>query len=646
MTRLLRPAGELLFLLPALAACGVLARLHPEAAQAAPAYLLYAAGFLILPSYALGRLLLRQSRGFMERTCLGFPVCQGLLFTLAWGGSRLGLSWWCALALPALGLFAVWDLLGRSGEDKRSEPFVILSGTLAAAVALALCCISFARTPLPLPGAPAALYYDDSLMAMGIMSAQKAMLSGLPYLDARFGDIPATYHILHFVNNAVAQLLTGAHPIFLQLFLSPILTWSMLAGGLAAGCRRLAGFGRAETVLAALLVFFSSGREFTAIPWMQSLVYFHTYFASLPAAVLLFLTLFGSLSGRLARLPALYTTLLFLAASAAKSVLLLLTPLSLLPVLAYRAWTRRLGRDDLFFSAGLLATALLLRTIEYHSAGQLLFKKFNLINSVLDFAVTGAELAPYALLLLLLAGRDRLCAYKVGQARQYLLFAGTMFLLSVALTRAIEFVGGSQYFFWYARLAVLLGVSGCLGWAFRKRIRPVLLAAAGVTAAALLLFAWNFDHVSGDRLGSPAEARLDRGEWDGLLWAFAHLDHDKRFLCNRTQYVETVNGHPRPARTYDYLAASGLYGYAWQFEWLPADQAAEIQARLKRAEAFWNAPGPTERRAALRALPVDYLFVNKWEGAPDCSGLDGVRLTYSNPSLAIYDLRGLRGPGG
>jgi hypothetical protein len=43
---------------------------------------------------------------------------------------------------------------------------------------------------------------------------------------------------------------------------------------------------------------------------------------------------------------------------------------------------------------------------------------------------------------------------------------------------------------------------------------------------------------------------------------------------------------------------------------------------------------------------VDYLFVNKREGAPDCSGLEGVRLAYATPSLAIYDVRGLRGPGG
>lgn len=633
---------ELLFFAPAVAAYAFLALLYPALTQDILRYGLFSFGFVVLPSYSLGRLLLRSSVGFMERVCLGFPVSQGLLFLLAWGGSRMGLSWWGALGLPLLGLYAIWDLLGRRGGNKRTEPFVILLGTLTATVGLALTCLYFSRIPLPVEGVPAGFYYDDSLMGMGIFSALKAMLSSQPYMDGRYGDIPATYHILLFVNNAVAHLVTGIHPYLLHLYIYPVMFWSMLAGGVATGCRRLAGFGKPETVLAVCLLFFSSGLDFTAIPWLQMFMYFHTYFASLPAAALFGLLLFGVLSGRLERLPILYATILFLTASATKSVILLLVPLALAPVLMYRACTRKLGLDDLRFAAGLLACALVLRVIEYPSTGQLLIKKFNLLNSVMDFVVTGMELLPFALLLLLLARQDRLAAYKVGQHRQYLLFAGSMFLLSVGLTRSIEFVGGSQYFFWFTRLYLLIGVAGCLGWAFQKRMRQVLMATLGVTAAAILLFGGHLVEIVMRPSAAPSpEASMDKGEWDGLMWAYANLDRSRRFVCNRTDFLEMRGGNPTPARYYDFLAVSGMYGYTWTYEWLPANIIADVSKREARVRAFWRAGTPEEQLLALREIPVDYLFVSKRAKQLDYSGLSGILRVYTNPSLDIYDLRGI-----
>lgn len=633
---------ELLFLAPAVAAYAFLAMLYPVLTQDILRYGLFCVGFVVLPSYALSRLLLRSSVGFMERVCLGFPVSQGLLFLLAWGGSRMGLSWWGALALPSLGLYALWDLLGRRGGNKRTEPFVILLGTLTATVGLALCCLYFLRIPLPAEGVPAGFYYDDSLMGMGIFSALKAMLSGQPYMDGRYGDIPATYHLLLFTNNAVAHLVTGIHPYLLHLYIYPIMFWSTLAGGIAAGCRRLAGFGKPETLLAVCLLFFSSGLDFTAIPWLQMFMYFHTYFASLPAAALFGLLLFGVLSGRLERLPILYATMLFLTASAAKSVIMLLVPLGLVPVLLYRAATRKLCLDDLRFAAGLLASALLLRAIVYRSTSQLLIKKFNLLNSVMDLVVTGAELLPFALLLLLLARQDRLAGYKVGLHKQYLILVGGMFALSVALTRSIEFVGGGQYFFWFTRLYLLIGVAGCLGWAFQKRMRVVLTAALGVAAAAVLFFGLRMVEINKPPLTAPSlETTMDKGEWNGLMWAYANLDRSKRFICNRADFIEVRSGNPTHARYYDFLAVSGMYGYAWPFEWLPTDTARIISERLAKTQAFWEAETPLQQEQALREIPADYLFVSKRAKQLDYTVLSGILQVYTNPSLDIYDLRGI-----
>lgn len=634
-------ARELLFLVPAALAYAFLAQLYPSLAQDILRYALFSIGFIVLPSYALGRLLLRFSAGFMERVCLGFPVSQGLIFLLGWGGSRIGLSWWGALAMPALGLYAIWDLMGRRDAARRTEPFVVLLGTLGATIGLTLCSIYFFRIPLPTEGVPAGFYYDDGLMGMGIFSAMKAMVSGTPFVDGRYGDISATYHLLHFANTAVAHLVTTVHPYLLHLYIYPVLSWTMLAGGVAAGCRRLAHFGKPESVLAFCLLFFTSGFEFSAIPWFQTVMYFHTYFVSIPAAVLLGLVFFGIFSARMERLPCVYTTLLFFAASAAKSVVLLLVPLALVPVLIYRVWNRKVNLDDLRFAAGLLVSGLVLRAIEYKSTGQLLFKKFNLLNSVMEFVASGLELAPFALLIFLLARQDRLAGYKVGQHKQFFIIVIAMFLLSVGLTRSIEFVGGGQYFFWYTRMFLFIGVSGCLGWAFQKRMRTVLAATLCVTAAAVMLFTLRTSEIYRAPSIPTIESTMDKGEWDGLMWANAHLGLNKRFICNRMEFVEMRQYGPSRARYYDFLAVSGLYGYAWPYEWLPADTGREVSKRLAKVQAFWDAETPQSVLQALQGIPAEYLFVSKRFKHQDYSGIPGITRIYTNPSLDIYDLQGI-----
>lgn len=641
-------ARELLFLVPGLAAAGLLAHAHPELQPGLWRLGLFLLGFLLLPAYALGRLLLRTGAGFMERACLGYPAAQALLFLAAWGGSRLGLSWWAALALPALGLYAVWDLMprrGRSGAENRSDAFAAVAGPAASTVALAIFCLGVLKlSPLPAPGAPAGFYCDDGLMTMGSFSALKAMLSGQNFMDGRFGDLPATYHILLFVQNAMAHLFSGVHMLYLQVFFMPALNLAMLGGSIAVGARRLAGFGRWQTALVLVLLLFTAGVDFIANGWLQIFFYHHTFTASFLAALMLGFTLFGVLHEKGGRLPVTYTVLTFLAASAAKSVVLLQVPLALLPVLAYRLYKRKIGRDDLLFSAGILATGLLLRAIEYRSTGQLIFKKFNLFNTAMDIIVPGAELLPYAALLLVLANQDRLSAFKVGLHRQYLIFCAALFALAVALTRSIEFVGGGQYFYWYARYFLLIGVAGGLHWAFARRLRPVLAA----TALVALVGVGGFVLAAGSfyREAKPYTApdvTMDRGEWDGLMWANKNLPGTARFACNRFEFIETRKGHDIHRPYYDYLAVSGMYGYAWIFEWLDEATAREVKGRLEKLRAVWSAKDAQAQGEALRALPVEYLFVSKRQVPYDFTGVEGIHRVYSNPTFDIYDIRDAAG---
>ena len=632
--------SELSGLLPVLAAYAVLVRLHPQLGLDPVRYLAYAVGFILLPSYACARLLLKMDLGVAERICLGFPVSQALLFLLAWGGSRLGISWWGALALPGLGLFALWDMVVVRGQARRSEPFFHIAVTDITAISLALCLRSFIQAALPGEGAHVVIQGDDAFVVMSTFSAIKGLLTGLPYMEGRFGDLPFAYHILMMVNNGVAHLVTGIHPLKLQLHIYPVLSWCLLAGAVVAGARRFAGFDRTQTVLAACLLFYSSGVIFEATPWVQMFGTFHTYFPSLPGAIILGMLLFGVLTGRLASFPGAYFCPLFFAVCAAKGVPLVLVPLSLLPVLAYRLVKRQLGLQDLKFTAGVLVSGLVLRLIEYTSFGQLAFKKFNLLNSSLELFANALEIAPFVLVIGLVATHNRLTRHELLKSRQYILFVASLFIACISLTRAIDFIGGEQYFFWYFRIFLMIFVASYFGYALLLRNTTVRVAIAAVVLGAVSVFLF-YQHQTIDAEKDREYISLNENEASGLLWAYNSLDHGARMLTNSSTYVFSHNGVLGSYGPMDYLAVSGLYGYAWTYPWLPDRDRTVVDARLAKANAFWKAKTPEERQRLLAELPVDYLFVRKREDKGlDYTGLAGVRRIYTNEDLDIYALRG------
>lgn len=631
--------SSLAILAPPLAAYALLGWLYPEIAQGILLYCAFSMGYILLPGYAFSHLLLPLRLGVAERICLGYPISQAALFLLAWGGSRLGTLWAGYAVLPVLSLYAFWDIARTKSEDRASPLFFLLLSAGASALALALCFFYFLGTPFPTAGHPVGYYYDDALMTLGAFSAAKAMVSGLPFMDGRFGDIPTTYHIMLFVNNAMAHLVTRVHPLTVQVFLYPVLHWALTVGAVVAGCRHLAGFSRTQTILAVCLVFFTAGFTFNAIHFIQTFSYFHTFFYSFPPALVFGLLLYGVLSDKLPRAPVLYCALVFIAAGAAKSVVLLQIPLALVPVLAYRVWHKKAGRNDVSFICIVLAAVLLLRAIEYHSTGQLLIRKFNLVNSFAELGFNIFDSLPLLLLVYALATRNRLTAYKFSQQAQYGLFVLSMFVVAQVLTRAIEFVGGDQYFFWYFRLYLCFFVAAFLGYAFDKKMRAVMLLTAGVIlAGACYIVNWQFSSFLAAR--TPIQATLDRGEWDGLMWAYNNLDRTKRIVCNKMSILETRGVNTVPAHYYDYLSVSGMYGYAWVTEWLPPAHRGALTERLNLVNAFWAAKTPAEQGRLLGQIPADYLFVNNRFEPHDFTMLPGLRRIYANPSFEIYALPG------
>jgi len=626
-------------LVPVLFAYALLAHFHPQLGVAPLLYLAYAVAFILLPAFACSKLLPQKDLGVAERVCLGFPISQALLFLLAWGGSRLGLSWWGALGLPLLGLYGLCDLV-RTRGGQRSDPFFLIAVTAITGVSLALCFRYFLFTSLPGEGVPVALFADDAFLTVGIFSAVKGMLSGLPYVDGSFGDIPFTYHIMMLVNHGVAHLVTGIHPLKLQLHIYPVLHWTLLSGAVVAGGRHFAGFDRKQTVIAACLLLYASGVIFEANSWIQMYSHFHTYFYGLPGAILLGMLLFGVLTDRVEQFPGIYSAFLFFCACSAKGVPLVLVPLSLLPVLGYRLYHRKGGKADLKFAVGALLSVLVLRLIAYTSFGSVELKKFNLLNTSLDLFAYIMELAPYVLLIMIIAAQNRLAHYTVSKNKQYAIFVVTMFALCMVLTRAIGFVGGHQYFFWYFRIFFFIFVASCLGYAFKLHNKRLNACVIAVVLAGMSLFLYNRPNLIRSYASMGNTFSLSQLECDGLLWAYDNIDHNARIISNGAYGYSTQNGIQAPFGPLDYLALSGAYGYAWPYDWMPPEIRKVVDARLKVVGRFWKTSSADEQQQILVGLPVEYLFVRKREDKNlDYTGLAGVRRIYSNPDFDIYALR-------
>ncbi|OGR35787.1 MAG: hypothetical protein A2051_05710 [Desulfovibrionales bacterium GWA2_65_9] len=632
--------AEMSGLVPVLAAYAALVHFHPQLGLAPLLYMAYAAAFILLPAYACALLLPQKDLGLAERVCLGFPLSQALLFLLAWGGSRLGLSWWGALGLPALGLFGLCDLSRARSQGQRSEPFFLIATAAITTLSLILCFRYFLQAALPGEGAEVFTYGDDSFVTMGTFSAVKSLLSGGPFMEGRFGDIPFPYHIMLQANNGVAHLVTGIHPLPLQLYLYPVLHWFLLAGAVVAGARRFAGFDRTAVVLAACLLLYASGFLFEATPWFQMYGTFHTYFYSLPGSILLGMLLFGVLSQRLAGFPGAYFSLLFFAVCAAKGVPLVLVPLSLLPVLAYRLCQRKLGLADLKVTVGVVLSGLVLRLIEYTSLGQLQLKKFNVLNSALELSANALEYVPFVLLVGLVAMSNRLTKHELLKSRQYIIFVAAMFVVCMTLTRTVDFVGGQQYFFWYFRIFLLILIASYCGYALKLRKRTVRLAVVAVVTASVSVFLYSqYQMIIHETV--EKDFSLNKNESKGLLWAYDHLDHRARIITNGAYSRYERNGNLEIGGPVNYLAVSGLSGYAWPYPWLPDDIRRIVDPRLAVVNAFWKATSVEEQQRLLADIPVDYLFVRKREDRGlDYTGLAGVRRVYSNEDFDIYALWG------
>jgi hypothetical protein len=651
---------DLLLFVP-LAACYLfICRQNPDLAPHLPIFLGFMAAFLVLPALGLGGLLVRTPLSLAERLALGSPAALAMLFVVAYAGAALRqplLLW----VQPALGLAACCTAFGP-GRRTSAKPGIsaaavaedpvpatpwgdLLLILVVLTAALALCLPKLAGVSLPNPGMTVEYYIDDIMMGSYIFSVLRALEHGLPYMHPMVAGGTLTTHMLYHFCYAACTLTTSIHPIDLVIFLWPPVLWLFLASAAVVGCRRLAGFTLLETFLAIVLLLFTSGVNFFGSPSVQLFGYQHTFFLGLPALILFTTTLYGYLSGRRPRLFAVHAALSYLICASTKAPLLMLLPVSLLPVLFLRLFKRQIRAMEFLLAGLVIAFAATLRLTIYPDTGivathlpKLMKLPMGTLGNLGEMAVV---LGPYLILATLALESNPVLRLKTKRAGQYLLFCATFVLVSAFMLKLFNFVGGDFYFFWQARILVLLAfapvAAHILAWRM-PRFVPVLalllVLGVGVTLQRIFL---PLDIYYND-VPEEAQAKyLDAGEREGLRWASTNLDHRSTFFTNKDSYLGSYMGGFISLPLFDYLGFSGMQGYAFPMRWLPENILRTANERIKILEGFHKAPSPEAKAEILAQTPVDY-YLHCTRLAPQNFAVpDCLRVVHNNQSIIIFE---------
>lgn len=638
-----------LLLLPPLLAYGVLAGMYPALVLPMGRFLAFFALFLALPSLSLGLALPLGERSRTESFFLGYPAAQVLLFLLIFFGAKFRLPW-LPVALPAASLAALPLLLrtksARQAPVFRRADFFVAGAALVAA--LAICFIKFAAYPMPTPGHPALFYQDDTGTAAFVWSAVNSIEYGVPYAlpwASGFPDYP--YHRIYHFTYAFATYAFGVDPLEQILFYWAPAQWLMLAGGVVAGCRRLAGFSVPETWVAVLLLLFSDGLDFNAQTSIQTLAYFHTFFFGLPAFLMLLLALYGHLGGR-SKISPLHAAACYFVAAGVKADLLPFVPFALFPVFLYRLFKRLSLKIDLRMAVYFIASAGMLFYTHYSNLGmsKARTKAFHiwpaLMGTIGNLITMAYVVVPFLVVAVLAADRDILLRERLRRDSQYHVMLLTFCLGAAVFLKVVGYTGGEAYFYWQARLILLVAFAWLAAHALRWRTRLVAPVVAAVLACGLWFFYGNVSATAmQSEKGMPkvrAEKDIDYDELMGLRWASQNLIRTKVFFTNKDSYLGYYLVGFIKNFTPDYLGLSGMQGYAWPGDAFSEKTQAAITARRNWVEKFNDSDDPKVKAEALQNIEVDYYIHCERQHPYDFSGFPEMRPVFKNPAITIYEI--------
>jgi hypothetical protein len=513
-------------------------------------------------------------------------------------------------------------------------------------VGIALCFVKFRNVPLPTVGHPADFYHDESGSGAYTWSCVRQLLTGEPFSIPYVSGYTFAYHLMPFYQQALAYILLGIRPMEQILYLWAPAHWGMLAGAVVVSARRFGHMGAIGTAIAAMLLLFSAGPSFNASHGLQIFEFYHTYFHGLPALLIFSFLLYGYLSGRVEKLDVTFATALFFAAAGNKANLLMFLPLSLFPVLAYRVGTRRVRREDLLLCLGfcLVFAVLMLTTYKSTGASMVVFRDIRFAKLFMGalgrFYDMCSVLGAIPLLAYFAAEASPVLWHKLARDKQYDMFLATFVLSSCVFLKLVNYVGGDFYFFWHARIFVVVGFAAALEHiiCWRKTLYSILVIGYVLVSVGFLLHNKFLATSEMWRPRNYAEKLIDVHEVEGLNWASEHLDRKKTMFTNKYQFAGKYLGIYQQIDIQDYLGFSGMQGYASPIDGITHIEK-EIARRMVLLRAFWDATTPADREIALDSIGADYYFhCETLSPSADYEGVRNLKVVYKNPTLTIFEI--------
>jgi len=659
---------EYFIFIPLLVAFFVLGMLNPSLGLAIPKFLLFQLLFLLLPGYMFSKWLLADDLSKIQRFILGFPVSMVIIFILSWLGKLLNIKY-LECIMVAFSIIAIYKIIGERDKKYSVGGGFVLVSTLIYCVCIAITARMFILPSLPPTPQHPGLFYQDSLLHIGIVWGYTR---GLPLEHARFSGVLFGYHILKNIHQAIVFNYTRINPFNIHFFIAPIFDWFMMVFIIFYGGLKIAKFSLRKISLFCLGLFFTSsflGFGFQSDLFINPL----SFYFGLPVFIL-FVFFIISYLNKQRQLSVIYLTALYLYFTATKAILGIIVPIVLLVLFLLKKFFLGEGhsfRKEMLLISSLGLGAILLRftmfenTIhslyyDYDISKSLAYQLFSQTHFLRDyihiiypvyrfFSSFLRSLPSYllnwpVLLFLILLVFNSNFKKRVRDAKMPFIFIIIYFLVSISIRCLFGSTGGDVYYAWYTQAIFLLLGIFALDYIFTlDKIFYKLLAILSLVAASI---SYVYDLNIWHRVGwgkLPSESRvwderasISYNEWLAMEWLQNNSGADAVFFSDRRHFAHEATRIDLP-RFYGYSALSGRQAFA-------EGETAEITGRFKdTAIERWNlinkflySADSAEQEAILKEIPADYFIQSLRFNKGNFLRINNLKLVYKNKDINVF----------
>jgi hypothetical protein len=667
-TKAIKDLKEQFVFIPVFIGYFVLGILYPFLAMDIAKFVLFQISFILLPGYIFSDLFLKMHLSLVQKMFFGYPVSIVLIFLLSWIGKTFSIDYLEYVPI-IISIIAVYKIF-RDYESEHIQTENKKVSTLLIIIFYSIC-ISITFITYIIPCAPpttqyVGLYYQDSLWTVG---NTWSYIRGFPIIDARFSEIPFSYHILQNIYHATIYKITGIDPFYLLFYICPIFDWLILIFCLIQGALKIAELSERMTIIFACVLLFASFPY--TLGWHGHLYYvLISFFFGFPS-FLMFIFILHAYFNQKKSLFVMYVAILYIIMAATKAILIIIVPVSLFIIFVIKYFKKSYAVKELVLGILIILGTLALYYTIYNDASTGTFEYY-IVDKESKFYYYATKYFQLDSLYLLILH------YLYVLFRRYLFylpfcfvsivvifnknfrndifsqyyfncfFVSFMFVCSIMVS-FFSIKGADGYFFWYTQVIQLLYFSSAVDYVWHdKKFSIIKLLSIFTIAFGIIYFINNVNNWTKSGWGSfskNAETRIwdlratiDVYEWQALQWAKKNLGIHKVFITDRRRFRHEGDNE-EVGRFFAYSAISGMQAYA------EGDDPLFIKQSLGTARRKWQtidkfllSSNIEEQDYTLNQIPADYFIQSLRFNNKSYSQLANLQLIYSNESIRIYKI--------